>query len=159
MEHWVCHIVISSDEKEPHVQLVHESEELIPFALGLLSVVGIALDQITDGDHELRSEQIEVANRLHPDPRTVAPGAICHDGEMKSGGSVQDRLVRPRLCLAFHDRQNEGLGTMRYLMRFVSVMLAICVGLMSDRGARATDGDCQDQRLDGGEFRSLHVSG
>ena len=106
VKHRIGDVVISGDEEEPHIQLVDETQELLPFIFGSLSIIGVAFDQITDGNHELWPEQVQVPHRLHPNPRTMTAGAIRHHGKMESRGIIEDGLVGPRFGLTLDLRQD-----------------------------------------------------
>src|SRR5207244_3970315 len=69
--------------------------ELLPHLLDGGLLVAVALDEVADGEDELRLQQVELVDGLRKNLRPVPAGAVADDG--KAEDLVVERLGRPRL--------------------------------------------------------------
>jgi hypothetical protein len=134
----VGHIVVPGHEEESHLHLIDEAEEFFPLALDLVDILGIALDQVADGDDELRPEQVDVADPMHPHAGTMAASAVGHHDKVEAVLGVEHRLCGPRPRVALDCRQ---------LQRAVRDVM-VTVGRVADCRS------CRQKRYQGGQQRN-----
>ena len=117
-------VVIARDVKERHFQLLHESHELLPLSINLLTVFRVAHDQVSNAHHELRLQQVDFSNRILKHTGPHAARAVGHDYEMKCvrlivkgqpspgiGGGIDPSLAEVPCAASAANRQQQGNPT------------------------------------------------
>src|SRR5262249_34889916 len=75
--------------------------ELVPLSVELRRIFGVALDEIADTHHELGLQEIELADRVLENARSMPPCTISDDRELELIGRVVEIEVRPWVGLGY----------------------------------------------------------
>ena len=88
--------MVAGDVEERHLQAADVALELAPLGWrSRLCRSRVALDQVADGEDELRLQEVELLDGLREDAGAVAAGAVADDGEVEVGGVVVQPQVSP----------------------------------------------------------------
>ena len=89
--------------EERHLQAADVALELLPLGGQAVGVLGVAFDEIADGEDELRLEEVQLLDGLGKDSRTMAAGAIADDGKAKLTGFVVQPQIGPGIAFLHLD--------------------------------------------------------
>ena len=79
----VAHVVVAGGVEERHFELIDEALDLVPLAVKLRLVLGVALDQVSDANHEGGFEEVDLRHRGGENAGSSAARAVADDDEVE----------------------------------------------------------------------------
>jgi len=101
-------VVVSGRPEEWRIERIQHRIDLIPLGIQLGRLIAVAFNKVSDVDHELRLQQVDLLDRQLERLVHIRPaGSVANDYKLEGLGIVLELLGRPWPCLG------EALGFVR----------------------------------------------